>query len=159
MRAEDAASVSGRFLTPDPIPGGNANSYVYPDDPITEFDLNGMGCVKYAPKGSRGSGHAVCAQQGNTGPIFGSHTRGILEVGIFAAGVVGGIACGASVVCGVAVATAGGALSYTAGNAGTKNFSVGGLVKSAAFGGAMEGLGRWSLQMNQALRYDPRHRL
>jgi hypothetical protein len=31
-----------RFLTPDPVPGGNANTYVYPTDPITMYDLNGQ---------------------------------------------------------------------------------------------------------------------
>ena len=33
---------TGRFLTPDPIPGGNPNAYIYPTDPNTMFDLNGQ---------------------------------------------------------------------------------------------------------------------
>ena len=36
---------TGRFLTRDPIEGGNANTYVYPTDPINRFDLNGKWCV------------------------------------------------------------------------------------------------------------------
>jgi RHS repeat-associated protein len=33
---------TGRFLTIDPIPGGNANPYMYPADPVNGEDLNGM---------------------------------------------------------------------------------------------------------------------
>jgi RHS repeat-associated protein len=32
---------TGRFLTRDPVPGGNDNPYVYPVDPVNDRDLNG----------------------------------------------------------------------------------------------------------------------
>lgn len=32
---------TGRFLTPDPVPGGTPNPYTYPVDPVNDYDLDG----------------------------------------------------------------------------------------------------------------------
>ncbi|TAK69226.1 MAG: hypothetical protein EPO13_08490, partial [Actinomycetota bacterium] len=110
---------TGRFQSTDPVHGGNANTYTYPVNPITMNDLNGQ--------------WFDC-----------DWCRTALAVTAVAAGVVGAIACGASVVCGVAVGAAAGLGYYAAHNAGTSSWSWGGAATATGFG-AVGGLGRYGL--------------
>ncbi len=42
MGARQYNPTTGRFLTLDPVPGGNPNPYTYPVDPVNQYDLNGQ---------------------------------------------------------------------------------------------------------------------
>jgi len=51
MGARQYNPTTGRFLTTDPVPGGNANTYTYPTDPVNALDLTGMFKVQKCGRG------------------------------------------------------------------------------------------------------------
>jgi len=63
MGARPYQPVLGRFLSVDPVEGGNANDYVYPADPINNVDLDGRACVSTLVPGliiGKGWVHGKC---------------------------------------------------------------------------------------------------
>ena len=55
VRLYDPAT--GRFLSVDPVPGGNANDYAYPTDPVNMFDLDGR-WGNWLRRAAKGLGYA-----------------------------------------------------------------------------------------------------
>ena len=56
----------GRFLAVDPVEGGNANDYIYPEDPVNQYDLNGKWCILGTEHytGADGKRHSKCRGSG-----------------------------------------------------------------------------------------------
>ena len=104
-----------RFLSVDPKEGGTDNNYSYTNDPVNEFDLDGN--------------------------AWSFPWRNVLKAVVVVAAIGGAIACGVSIICGVAVGAVAGAAMYTAANAGTKQFTAKGLAKSTIVGGALGAVG------------------
>ena len=97
-----------------PVEGGSANDYDYCNgDPVNCTDLDGMA------------------------PWWRKALKGAAIVG----GVAGTIACGATVVCGLAVGAAAGAAAYAASNAGTDDFRFSELAIASTIGAAGGRLG------------------
>jgi hypothetical protein len=94
-------SRTGRFLSNDPIPGGNANSYIYSFDPVNQRDLDGR------KGGTFSSGLAACNlhPQGTACAAWKRHNQAVAAAlarqrcSVFCWATLGVLAALATVVC------------------------------------------------------------
>ncbi|GAA0305445.1 DNRLRE domain-containing protein [Kineococcus aurantiacus] len=63
---------TSRFLSVDPIFGGNANAYVYPNDPVGSVDLDGHQSKDADPGGGGGAGSGIRITGGPGGKLYSS---------------------------------------------------------------------------------------
>jgi RHS repeat-associated protein len=144
---------TGRFLSVDPIPGGNANPYTYPTNPIDGYDLTGQWSISGIASGLK-KGATKAVKTGYNAAKSGYHyvTTHKAYVATTAAGIAGGVICGASVVCGVAVGAGAGLGEYAATHRGG-TFSPAGAALATVKGGASGGIGSAGKLAKLRLKY------
>ncbi len=92
----------GRFAQTDPVQGGTPNSYVYPTDPVNDFDLTGMWSWNDAKNGAKNAWNWA----GKNADTI-SASAAVVGLGaciIATAGICAGVAAGVTAVGAVAAA-------------------------------------------------------
>ena len=121
---------TAQFVSVDPLVSQTQQPYEYAgndptdaSDPLGLFDLNPL-----------------------------AHLRGLAQIGITVAGVAGAVACGASVVCAVAVGAAASAYIYYVGG----NATLSGVLEYAALGGVLGAVGTVGQRRRRGIGSDRR---
>jgi RHS repeat-associated protein len=136
MGARPYDPLLARFLRVDPIEGGNTNDYDYcSGDPIGCTDLDGQ--IGFSIGGITVGDGCPLGKNPNGSCRGGDTARSVAKVTAVVGGIAGAAACGASIVCGIAVGAAAAGTLYLANHSGRQSFSMTGLGANMAIGGAL----------------------